>query len=214
MSTALTIIGAGNMGRGIAHVAARGGSPVTIIDRDPQEAARLVSELHEAHPGATATAASLNQPLDSDVVVLAVWYTAAQDIARQLGDRLNAKIVVDIANPLNDNFDGLAIGGTTSAAEELARLIPESRVVKAFNTTFAGTLVEGKVAGQPLDVLIAGDDAEAKRIIEELATNSGLRGIDVGPLERARQLEGLGFLGISLQGPQGTNFGSAWKFLA
>jgi predicted dinucleotide-binding enzyme len=86
--------------------------------------------------------------------------------------------------------------------------------VKAFNTTFAGTLVQGQVAGQPLDVLVAGDAPEAKRLVIDLVQAGGLRGIDVGPLEHARQLEGLGCLGISLQASQGTNFASAWKFLA
>lgn len=214
MSTSITIIGAGNMGRGIAHVAARGQNPVTLIDRDPEDATNIVREVQDEHPGATLEVGTIDGPITSDVVVLAVWYTAAQNLARQLQDQLAGKIVVDISNPLNDTFSGLAVGGDTSAAEELARLIPESRVVKAFNTTFASTLVEGQVAGQPLDVLVAGDDADAKRVIIDLANAGDLRGIDVGPLERSRQLEGLGFLGISLQGPQGTNFASAWKFLS
>ncbi len=74
-----------------------------------------------------------------------------------------------------------------------------ARVVKAFNTTFSGTLVEGQVAGQRLDVLIAGDDEEAKETVAQLVRDGGLRAIDTGPLERARQLEGLGFLGMMLQ---------------
>lgn len=70
-------------------------------------------------------------------------HTAAQELAQQLKDQLVGKIVVDISNPLTADFTGLAISGHTSAAEALAKLIPDSRVVKAFNTTFAGTLVEG-----------------------------------------------------------------------
>jgi predicted dinucleotide-binding enzyme len=86
-------------------------------------------------------------------------------------------------------------------------------VVKAFNTTFAQTLVAGTVAGQPLDVFIAGDDAAAKATISQLVEAGGLHAIDVGPLSRARQLEGIGLLGITLQGPLGTQFMSAWKLL-
>ena len=214
MSTSITIIGADNMGRGIVYVAARDKNPVTIIDRNPEDATNLVREVQGEHPDATVKVGTLNQPVSGDVIVLAVWYTAAQDLARQLEDQLAGRVVVDISNPLNDTLSGLAVGGNTSAAEELARLIPDSRVVKAFNTTFAGTLVQGQVAGQPLDVLVAGDDPDAKRVVTDLANAGGLRGIDVGPLERARQLEGLGFLGTSLQASQGTNFASAWKFLA
>jgi 8-hydroxy-5-deazaflavin:NADPH oxidoreductase len=122
--------------------------------------------------------------------------------------------VVDISNPLNQTFDALATAPGTSAAEEVATTTTGARVVKAFNTTFAPTLVEGQVAGQPLDVLIAGDDEEAKETVAQLARDGGLRAIDVGPLERARQLEGLGFLGITLQQPLGLNFQSAWKLIS
>jgi hypothetical protein len=87
-----------------------------------------------------------------------------------------------------------------------------ARVVEAFNTTFSGTLVEGQVAGQPLGMLIAGDDEEAKKAVAQLVRDGGLRAIDVGPLERARELEGLGFLGIALQ-QLGLNFQSAWKLI-
>jgi predicted dinucleotide-binding enzyme len=211
--TNLTIIGAGNMGKGIASVAARGGHNVTIIDRNAEDARTLASEMQAANPGATVQSCALDGPL-GDVVVFATWYTSAQDLARQLGSRLDGKVVVDISNPLTADFTGLAVSGDTSAAEKLAKLIPNARVVKAFNTTFAGTLVAGQVAGQPLDVLIAGDDQDAKNTLVELVSASGLKGIDTGPLERARILEGLGFLGIQLQFTQGTNFASTWKFLA
>jgi 8-hydroxy-5-deazaflavin:NADPH oxidoreductase len=85
--------------------------------------------------------------------------------------------------------------------------------VKAFNTTFAPTLVAGEVAGQQLDVLIAGDDEAAKRKVSQLASDAGLRPIDVGPLSRAQQVEQLGFVHISLQQPHGFGFGSAVKLL-
>jgi predicted dinucleotide-binding enzyme len=149
------------------------------------------------------------------VVVLAVYYPGDLEIARELGERLAGKVVVDISNPLNQTFDGLATAPGTSAAEEVAATAPPgTRVVKAFNTTFSGTLVEGQVAGQPLDVLIAGDDEEAKETVAQLVRDAGLRAIDVGPLERARQLEGLGFLGMMLQQPMGLNFQSAWKLIS
>ncbi len=210
----VTIIGAGNMGRSIAYTLARGGNAVTLIDRDPAEASALANEVRAAHPKATVETSTLEQPLEGDVVVLAVWYNASQELARQLREQLAGKIVVDISNPLNETYSGLATAPGTSAAEELARLIPESKVVKAFNTTFAGTLVQGQVAGQPLDVFVAGDDQAAKQAVIDLVTAGGLRGIDVGGLERARQLENLGLLGITLQFTQGTNFQSAWKFLS
>lgn len=213
MNTTITIIGAGNMGRGIASVAARGGHTVTIVDHKPEDAVSLASELQSQYPNATIKPGTLDQPL-GDIVVLAVWYTAAQDLARQLGNQLSGKVLVDISNPLTQTFDSLAVSGDTSTAEELAKIAPDARVVKAFNTTFAGTLIAGQVAGQVVDVLIAGDDKAAKETLVNLVNAGGLRSIDVGSLERARQLEGLGFLGIQLQFTQNTNFASTWKFLA
>jgi NADPH-dependent F420 reductase len=212
----VTIIGAGNMGRGIGHRIVAGGHSLTIVDRDPEEAEQLMEELRgAAEGGATVEAAEPGAELRGEVVVLAVYYPGNLEIARDLGDGLAGKVVVDISNPLNETFDGLATAPGTSAAEELAQSAPAgARVVKAFNTTFSGTLVEGQVAGQPLDVLIAGDDEEAKETVAQLVRDGGLQAIDVGPLERARQLEGLGFLGITLQQPLGLNFQSAWKLIS
>ncbi len=209
----VTVIGAGNMGRGIGHRLVSGGHDVTIVDRDPEEAGRLAEELRgAAQGGSTVKAEGPGAELRGEVVVLAVYYPGSLELARELGDRLAGKVVVDISNPLNETFTGLATPPGTSAAEEVAATVPTgTRVVKAFNTTFSGTLVEGQVAGQPLDVFIAGDDEEAKEAVAQLVRDGGLRAIDVGPLERARHLEGLGFLGITLQQPLGLNFQSTWK---
>ncbi|MBZ0227699.1 MAG: NADPH-dependent F420 reductase, partial [Bauldia sp.] len=124
------------------------------------------------------------------------------------------KIVVDISNPLNDTYDGLVTAPGKSAAEEIANLLPKSRVVKAFNTTFAGTLVEGKVDGQPLDVFVAANDDDARKVVIGIVGDGKLRPIDAGRLERARQLEALGLLGITLQMPMGLGFMSGWKLVA
>ncbi|HYZ05611.1 MAG TPA: NAD(P)-binding domain-containing protein, partial [Rubrobacter sp.] len=208
----VTIIGAGNMGRGIGHRLVAGGHSVTIVDRDPEEAEQLAEELRSAaEGGAMVETAGPGADLHGEVVIIAVYYPGALQTVRELGDRLTGKVVVDISNPLNQTFDGLATPPGTSAAEEVAATAPAgTRVVKAFNTTFSGTLVEGQVAGQPLDVfIVVGDDEEAKETVAQLVRDGGLRAIDVGPLERARELEGLGFLGIALQQPLGLNFQSA-----
>jgi 8-hydroxy-5-deazaflavin:NADPH oxidoreductase len=212
----VTVIGAGNMGRGIGHRLVSGGHDVTIVDRDPEEAGRLAEELRAAaQGGATVEAEGPGAELRGEVVVLAVSYPGSLELARELGDRLARKVVVEISNPLNQTFDGLATAPGTSAAEELAERAPSgARVVKAFNTTFSGTLVEGQVAGQPLDVHIAGDDEEAKEKVAQLVRDGGMRPIDVGPLERAKHLEGLGFLHITLQQPLGLGFQSAWKLIS
>jgi 8-hydroxy-5-deazaflavin:NADPH oxidoreductase len=202
----VTIIGAGNMGRGIGTRAVAGGHEVEIVDRDPADAQKLAEEL-----GASATALEPGAPFGGEIVVFALYYPGIKDAVGQYSDQLGGKVVVDITNPLNtETWDSLATPPGTSSAEEVQQIVPEGTpVVKAFNTTFAPTLVEGEVAGQPLDVLIAGDDAEAKRKVSQLVSDGGLRPVDVGPLRRAQQLEHLGFLHISLQEPRNLGFGSA-----
>jgi len=211
----ITIIGAGNMGRGIGHRLVAGGHSLTLVDVDQEVAQKTAAELNAAaKKGAKVSTASLGSVIPGDVVILAVWYGVNLETARQLGKKLAGKIVVDIANPMNATFDGLATAPGSSSAEEVARAVPAgTKVLKAFNTTFAGTLVAGQVAGQPLDVLIAGDDAGAKEILSQLVKDGGSRPIDTGPLERARQLEGIGLLHITLQGKLGTNWMSAVKFI-
>ncbi len=202
----VTIIGAGNMGRGIGTRLVAGGHKVTFVDANPETAQKAAADLK-------AEAATLDAPL-GDVVVLAVWYGTNIEIAKQLGSKLAGKVVVDIANPLNSTYDGLATAADSSSAEDLAKAVAAgAKVVKAFNTTFAGTLIAGEVGGQKLDVFIAGEDADAKAKVSQLVTDGGMRAIDAGPLHRARQIESMQLLHIVLQGTLGTNWGSTVKIL-
>ena len=207
----VSIVGAGNMGRAIGTRAVAGGHDVEVVDRDPAEARALAEEL-----GERATALDPGTPLGGDLAVFALYYPGIKDAVAQYGDQLAGKVVVDVSNPVDtETWDRLATPPGTSAAEEIAALVTEETpVVKAFNTTFAATLVEGGVAGQQLDVLIAGEDDDAKRKVSQLVSDGNLRPIDVGPLRRAQQLEQLGFLHIAIQQPLGFGFGSAVKLHA
>ena len=172
----LSIIGTGNMGQAIASVAGKGGHTVHLLGQADH-----------------ATAVS------GDIVVLAVPYPAVSDVIAQRGDSLAGKIVVDITNPLNfETFDSLVVPADGSAAAEIAAALPQSRVLKAFNTTFAGTLAVGTVGTLTTTVLIAGDDTDAKSTLAGIVTSGGLKAIDAGSLKRARELEALGFLQLTL----------------
>jgi 8-hydroxy-5-deazaflavin:NADPH oxidoreductase len=210
----LTIIGTGNMGHAIATRALAGGHTVTLYSHQPGDAESLAQNL-DVEAGAPIRTGQAGDPLHGDVVVLAIPYVAAEDVIGRYGEALAGKVVIDITNPVDlATFDRLVTPPDSSAAEEIQRMAgPDARVVKAFNTTFAGTLVNGNVGGQPLDVLIASDDQDAKDTVARLAADGGLRAIDVGPLRRARQLEHAGFLHMALQQSLGTGFGSALKFL-
>jgi 8-hydroxy-5-deazaflavin:NADPH oxidoreductase len=172
----VSIIGTGDMGQAIAGVVTKGGSTADLIGHG--EADKAVS---------------------GDVVVLAVPYPAVAEVIAERGDQLAGKVVVGITNPLNfETFDSLVVPAVASAAAEIAAALPQSRMVKAFNTNFAATLASGIVNGHPTTVLIAGDDAEAKALMGDIVTAGGLRAIDAGSARRARELEGLGFLQITL----------------
>jgi NADPH-dependent F420 reductase len=204
----VTIIGAGNMGRGVGTRVVAGGHDLEILDRNPAEAQKLADEL-----GGGATALDSGGAITGEIVVMALYYPGIKDAARQYADELDGKVVVDITNPIDaETGDRLATPPGMSSAEEVAAVVPAGTpVVKAFNTTFAGTLVAGEVERQQLDVLIAGDDEGAKQKVSKLVSDGGLRPIDVGPLSRAQQLEQLGFLHISLQEPHQLGFGSTIK---
>jgi 8-hydroxy-5-deazaflavin:NADPH oxidoreductase len=203
----ISIVGTGKMARGIATRALAGGHDVTIVGTERAKAEDLAGEL-----GGSATAADAP---GGDIVVLAVPYDAASDALDQYRDSLGDAAIVDITNPLDfSTFQPLKLDAG-SAAQEIAASAPDaSKVVKAFNTTFAGTLAEGKVAGEPLDVFLAGDDDGAKAAVKQLVEDGGMRAVDAGPLARARELEALGYLHMALQEPLGTGFGSGVKVVA
>jgi 8-hydroxy-5-deazaflavin:NADPH oxidoreductase len=207
----ITIIGTGNMGRGIATRALADGHDVTLIGSEKDKAEQLAHELGQSGSGSVKAGDSPT----GELVVLAVWYPGVIDIVRQHADQLDGKVVVDITNPIDTSqFEPLAIDAG-SAAQEIDEATPDgAKVVKAFNTTFAGTLTEGELTGQPLDVFVAGNDAEAKAKVTELVDSCGLRAIDAGPLRRARELEALGYLHMAVQEELGTGYSTAVKVIS
>lgn len=211
----VSIIGSGHMARGIGTRLVVGGHNVTFYDRKPESVKLLADDLKKsARGGQTVEAKVIGDPLTGDVVVAALPYAAVGPVVTELKDQLAGKILVDICNPINfQTFEFLTPAGS-SGSEEIAKAAPKTtKVVKAFNTTFSGTLVTGSVKGMPLDVFIAGDDAEAKKVVSQLVQDGGLRPLDAGPLSHARGLEGFMLINMSLQQALGTKFMSAIKII-
>jgi predicted dinucleotide-binding enzyme len=203
----VTIIGTGNMARGIGSRLVAGGHDVTVLGKETSDADEVVNDLGA---NGSVKAGRSGDEIADDVVVLAVYYPDAKAAVEKYGDALSGKVVVDITNPVNETYD-LVTPPDSSAAQELASSAPGANVVKAFNTTFATTLTQGAVSGQQLDVFIAGDDEDAKAKVAQLAKDGGLRPVDAGPLKRARELEAAGLLHMSVQGTLDTGFASALK---
>jgi len=172
----VSIVGTGNMGSAISGLVTKGGNSVEVFN-----------------------SSDADRPVTGDIVILAVPYPAVADVIAKRGEQLAGRIVVDITNPVNfETFDELVVPADGSAAAEIARALPSSRVLKAFNTTFAATLAAGTVGGLPTTVLIAGEDADAKALLAGVVSAGGLRAVDAGGLKRARELEAVGFLQLTL----------------
>ncbi|MGZ4662454.1 MAG: NADPH-dependent F420 reductase [Arthrobacter sp.] len=193
--TDITIIGAGNMARAIGTRAVAAGRTVQILNRTPDSAAELATEL-----GGETSSGGLSEGPSGDLVILALHFGPSKEVATHFGDTLSGKTVIEISNPVNmETFDSLVVDAGTSAAEEIAALLPGARVVKAFNTTFAGPLAAGSAGGMPLDVFIASDFEGARNEVAAFATAAGLRPLQVGALRHSRELEGFQLLVMALQ---------------
>jgi predicted dinucleotide-binding enzyme len=189
----ISIIGLGNMASALAERALAGGNAVEIIGRDPVKAKELAAALGGVtvgKPGATPA---------GDIVILAVPYTSAEAVVSEYGDALHGKIVIDITNPVTPDITGLVTPDGSSGAQEIAKAAPAgAHVVKAFNTLFANVLAAGSAEGRPLDVFLAGDDAQAKAQVSVFIESLGLRPFDAGPLPMAQALENAGLLEMGL----------------
>ncbi|WP_427134963.1 NADPH-dependent F420 reductase [Pseudarthrobacter sp. S9] len=210
--TDITIIGSGNMARAIGTRAVAAGREVQILDRTPDNAAKLAAEL-----GGNTTSGGLEEVPAGDIVVVALYFGPAKEVATHFGDTLSGKIVIEISNPVNtETFDSLVVEPGTSAAEQIAALLPGALVVKAFNTTFAGPLTAGSAGGLSLDVFIASDSEQARNDVAAFAAAAGLRPLQVGGLHHARELEGLELLIMALQinpAYESFNWGTSLKII-
>lgn len=204
----ISIIGAGNMGKGLAALFAQGGHRVTLAARDVAKAEAAARDI-----GSGVAAVAVSDAADADVVVLAVPYDGAAGAIDAAGG-LSGKVVVDITNPMKADYSGLSIGHTTSAAEEIQKHAPQARVVKAFNTIFAQVLQNGgKAGGRAATTFVASDDAEARAMVIELARSAGFEATDTGSLATARFLEPVAALNITLGYGlgHGTDMAPTWQ---
>jgi predicted dinucleotide-binding enzyme len=191
----VAIIGAGNVGKALGGSFTRAGHEVTFTATHPEHAAAAASAVGARSAGSSAEAIS-----GADLVILAVPATALPDVVSEIADDAKGKVVVDLSNRPTPDPEGAG----TSIAEELQQQLPNSQVVKAFNTLFATRQANPVVGGIAADGYVAGDDSEAKRIVLEAVASVGLTPVDAGALAAARTLEGMAWLNISRNMAGGT----------
>jgi NADPH-dependent F420 reductase len=190
------ILGAGNMGGTLGRLWSELGHEVFFGLRDAEslKAQRAFSAVgNEAGWGTASEAAKF-----ADVILIAVPWEATQEVIESIAPLLAGKVLIDCTNPIKPDLSGLAIGHTTSAAEEIARWAPAARVVKAFNTVGASTLHDAKYGDHSASVFICSDNEPAKKMVAQLADEIGFEVIDAGQLNMARYLEPLAMLWIHL----------------
>ncbi|MFT4437804.1 NADPH-dependent F420 reductase [Caballeronia sp. 15715] len=193
MST-ISIIGTGGMASAIGGLAAKAGHIVEVMSRDAAKARALAERL-----GSGATTGTFAAAPAGDMVILAVPYSAVLDVVKQYGEKLAGKVLVDITNPVGSDHTSFVTPGDSFGALEIAKAAPaDAQVVKAFNTQFSHVLAAGPAKDHPLDVFIAGDDAQAKARVSAFVESLRLRPMDTGPLPMARTLEHACLLSLGL----------------
>lgn len=197
----LGVIGSGNIGKGVGSWAAKVGYDVTFSGKN-EAGAKAAAQA----AGHGAKAANVRGAVEAaDLVLLAVPYGAVKEVLTDIRPLLRGKTVIDATNALSADFSSLMLGFTTSAAEEIAKLVPDAHVVKAFNTVFAQVYASQnpKIQGKAISVFVAGDNKEATEQVQALVTKMGFDAVNAGLLKSARNLEPLAMLNISLGYGQG-----------
>ena len=156
---------------------------------------------------------SVQATWEADIIIAAVHIEAYKEVAEKIKDMANQKIVISIANPLNETYNGLVTSPDKSAAEELQKLLPNSKVIKAFNTTFAADFSTPVIDGKQVDAFIAGNDEEALQTVSELVSTAGFNPIVAGDLSVSRTLESMQLLLIQLGMKYNYNWLAGWKIL-
>jgi NADPH-dependent F420 reductase len=217
MKTTIAIIGAtGNMGSGIARNLAKAGHHLLLAGSNQSKLGELVANIKSITPDAKVEAldCARESSWEADIVIPAVPYGAQKEVASRIKDVVTGKIVVSVVNPLNQTYDGLVTEPTTSAAEELAELLPHSKIVKAFNTIFAGDFTQPEMHGFAVDGFVAGDDEESVAIVSGLIQDAGFNPVIAGKLSMSRVLENMTLLLIGLSVRYNYQGHAGWKVLS
>ena len=212
----IAIIGAtGNMGSAIAKSLAKGNYRLLLKSGKQEALDALVKDIKKDHPHADAetNACPKDASWEADIIILAIPYAAEKEVAEKIKEVANQKVVISIANPMNETYDGLVTAPDTSAAEELQKLLPHSKVVKAFNTTFAADFSQPVIDGKQVDAFVAGNDADAVQTVTELVSTAGFNPIVAGPLSVSGTLERMQLLLIQLGMKYNYNWLAGWKIL-
>lgn len=192
----IAIIGAtGDMGSALAKSLVSGPYRVLLFGGDTAALATLEADIREEHSKAEVEA--IGCPVDAsweaDIIIPVVPYQAQQEVADKIRQVATGKVVISTTNPVNGTHSGVLTAPYSSAAEELQRLLPYSKVVKAFNTIDAADFARPVMDGRSVEVFVAGNDVEAVLTAMALVQTAGFTPVVVGELALSRTLESLSY---------------------
>jgi 8-hydroxy-5-deazaflavin:NADPH oxidoreductase len=189
------IVGSGHVGGTLGTRWAQAGHQVTFGSREP--GSDTIKQLVARAGGTARSATQAEAAQANEILLLATPWPATKAILEGLGP-LGGKILIDATNPLRPRLDGLELGNTTSAGEQVAEWAPGAKVVKAFNTIGFNIMADPAFGTERAVLFYCGDDAGAKLTVKQLAEELGFDAVDAGPLTQARLLEPFALLWISL----------------
>ena len=192
----IAIIGAGAVGTSLAGGWRKAGHDIVFGVRDPAGKKAALASLGDV-------ASTRDAATRAEVVVIALPWTSVDEVAAAIATAAAGKTVIDVTNPIAPPYADLAVAGTDSGAEQVARKLRQSRVVKAFNTVGAEVMADPRYPDGPAALPVAGDDPGAKATAIALARDLGFEPIDAGPLAMARYTEPFAMLWIKLALVQG-----------
>jgi len=212
----IAVIGAsGNMGSAISKSLSKGNYRLLLCSNDKEKVKEVLNNIKSNNSSADAEVIDCSEQAswEADIIIATVPYQAEKEVAEKIREVANQKIVISIANPLNETFNGLVTTPDTSAAEELQKLLPNSKVIKAFNTTFAADFSTPVIDNKQVDAFIAGNNEEALQTVSELVRTAGFNPIIAGDLSVSRTLENMQLLLIRLGLKYNYNWLAGWKIL-
>lgn len=191
---AIAIVGAtGNIGSAIARSLARKSTyRLLLMSHDQKKLVDLKTELQKnknEDDEVFAISCAREASWEADIIIVATPYEAEREVAEKIRDVAVGKIVISVSNPLNSAYNHLVTSPDNSAAEELQKLLPNSKVVKTFNTAFAANFISPVIYGKTADAFIAGNSGDAVDTVSELVKSAGFNPIVAGDLSVSRTLE-------------------------
>lgn len=210
----IAIIGAtGKMGSAIAKSLAKANYRLLLMGTEESKLQALHQQIKQVCKDVDWMLCPIEASWEADIIILAVPYVAEKELARQIAAVAAGKIVISVSNPITPDFTGSLLADHTSAGEELQQLLPHSKVVKAFNNTFAANFGQPVFSGNTADCFLAGNDQESLQQTVQLVEAVGFKPIIAGDIRKSRTLENMQILLMQLGIKNHYNWRAGWKIL-